>query len=180
MAQATLHIFAVNAEIDVRHTFLSRSKGDAPMLPDLAGWLSLRQGGLDTDNIELFPVGDLGDLKLADYVATAFDTLEEPLKKAAPKLNALDGHVLLIPGAALAGDWQSGSNLTLIDTLPLSVADHTAEALETEASSYGRPAQDHIGWHSKKKGSLKSRQAIALVLITFLIVMISLSVLVAA
>ncbi len=152
MARALLHVFAVNAQIDVRHTFLSRSTGQTTTLPDLAGWLSLRQGGLDTDNIELFPVDDLGDLRLADYIATAFDPLDAALKTAAPKLNALDGHVLLVPQAALAGDWTAGADLTLVDSLPLAVADHVAEPLETEAATYGQPSQDHIGWHQKTTG----------------------------
>lgn len=151
MKTAHLHIFALNAETDARHTFLSRSKGEVAKLPDLAGWLSLRQGGLDTDNIELFAVSDLGDLRLSNYVATAFDPLDPPLNEAAPKLNALEGHVLLIPDAALAGSWTAGQHVTLVASLPLAVANHAAEALKPAASNYGQPSQDNIGWHTKAK-----------------------------
>ena len=129
MADPVLHIFAVNAQTEARHTFLSRSNGEASDLPDLAGWLSLRQGGLNTDEIELFPVSDLAGLSLTDYIRTAFDPKEAGLSTAAPRLNALDGHVLLIPDAALAGNWTEGPNLTQVASLPLPVADHSAAAL---------------------------------------------------
>lgn len=129
MAEALLHIFAVNAEIDVRHTYLSRSQGKDAALPDLAGWLGLRQGGLNSDEIELFPLSDLAGMALSDYVATAFDILDAPLGQTAARLNALDGHVLLIPQAAMAGQVKTGAELTLIASLPMAKPDHSADAL---------------------------------------------------
>lgn len=124
-----LQVFAVNADLDLRHTYLSRSAGETPTLPDLAGWLGLRQGGLNTDEIELFPLSDLADMPLSSYVATAFDILDAPLGQTATRLNALDGHVLLVPSAALAGDVTTGPDLTLIATLPMARPDHSPEAL---------------------------------------------------
>lgn len=130
MAEALLHIFAVNAEVDVRHTYLSRSQGKGAALPNLAGWLGLRQGGLNSDEIEIFPLSDLAGMALSDYVATAFDILDAPLGQTAARLNALDGHVLLIPASAIAGEVKTGAELTLVASLPMAQADHSAEALE--------------------------------------------------
>lgn len=125
-----LQVFAVNAPLDIRHTYLSRSTGQEVKLPNLAGWLGLRQGGLNTDEIELFPLQDLADMPLSGYVATAFDISDDPLGQTAARLNALGGHVLLVPDAAIAGQVTTGAELTLIASLPMARADHSAQALQ--------------------------------------------------
>lgn len=130
MTDNALHVYAVNTELDVRHTFLSRSNGTVAALPNLAGWLGLRQGGLNTDEIELFPLTDLAGMPLSSYISTAFDILDAPLGQTATRLNALDGHVLLVPSAALAGEVRTGPELTEIASLPMAQADHSADALQ--------------------------------------------------
>ncbi|MEM7473273.1 MAG: hypothetical protein AAF340_18140 [Pseudomonadota bacterium] len=133
MTQPHLEIFAVNSKLDMRHTFLSRASGDTPKLPDLAGWLGLQQGGVNTDEIELFPTDDLAGMQLSDYVTTAFDLEAPPEVPLAARMNALEGHVLLIPSHALAGSVQTGAELTLITRLPMTEPDHSASALKPVA-----------------------------------------------
>lgn len=130
MAGRVLHIYAVNERIEGTHTYLSRSQGQAATLPDLAGWLGLRQGGLNTDEIELFATSDLAGMALTDYVTTAFELEASPDAQTSARLNALDGHVLLIPEAALSGAVSPKSQLTLVSSLRVARPDHSAEALE--------------------------------------------------
>ncbi|WP_439136878.1 hypothetical protein [Roseicyclus sp.] len=117
-----LFVFAVNAQTDVCHTHHSRAQGVTPTLPPLADWLG---AGVDTDEIELFTLQDIGDLRLSDYVDLAFAPEDIP-SDAARRMNALEGSVLLVPGRALSGDLAPGAALTLIASLPLAQADHSA------------------------------------------------------
>jgi hypothetical protein len=134
-----LHVFAVNAETGLRHTHLTRAQGEAPALPPLADWLAT---AVDTDEIELFPIRDLGDMMLSDYITMAFapKALEG---EDARRMNALLGHVLLVPARALGGKPRPGAALTLIASLPLAGADHTATlpkaAMDLRADQPGAP-----------------------------------------
>lgn len=142
-----LHVFAVNAETGLRHTHLTRAQGEAPALPPLADWLGT---AVDTDEIELFPIRDLGDMMLSDYITMAFapKALEGD---DARRMNALLGHVLLVPERALAGQPTPGAALTLIASLPLAGADHQATlpkaAMDLRAGqpSAPQPATSRIG-----------------------------------
>lgn len=133
MPRQVLHIFAVNTELEGRHTYLSRSKDEGMDLPNLSGWLGLPQGALNTNEIELFPVSDLADMHLSDYVTTAFDLDEEPSGQALSRMNALEGHVLLVPELALTGTIATTPELTLIASLPIANADHSADRLDTDS-----------------------------------------------
>ncbi len=168
MASRMLHIFAVNAAVEGRHTYLSRSKEEAMKLPDLAGWMGLRQGGLNTDEIELFPVSDLAGMALSDYVSNAFDLDGQPAGQTMARMNALDGHVLLVPDAAVAGTVETKPELTLIASLPMARADHSSEALEPTKEIYGQPSQDNVGWHSKNKS--RSGLKISIILSIFVLI----------
>ena len=117
-----LFVFALNAPMDVCHTHHSRAQGEAPALPPLADWLG---AGVDTDEIELFTLKDIGDLRLSDYIDLAFAPEDIP-SDAARRMNALEGAVLLVPGRALSGEPAPGAALTLIASLPLAQADHSA------------------------------------------------------
>ncbi|MEM6596243.1 MAG: hypothetical protein AAF672_15760 [Pseudomonadota bacterium] len=125
-----LYIFAVNRKLDGRHTFLSRSRGEVAELPDLEGWLGVPEGALARDEIELFPTEDLAGMALSDYVTTAFDLSAEPEGQLAARMNALEGHVMLIPSLALTGEVTTGPELTLIASPAMSTPDHSADALE--------------------------------------------------
>lgn len=118
-----LHVFAVNTETDLRHSHLTRAQGEATDLPPLGDWLGV---GVDTDEIELFPIRDLGDMPLSDYITMAFAP-ERLSSDEARRLNALEGTVLLVPERALAVAAKPGAELTLIATLPLAAADHRAD-----------------------------------------------------
>ena len=118
----TLHIFAVTAAPDLRHTHLTRAEGLAPDLPPLTDWLGAE---VDTGEIELFPVRDLGDMALSDYVTMAFAAEAIP-PQALRKINGIKGHVLLVPERALSEEPAPGKEATLIASLPLARADHRA------------------------------------------------------
>jgi hypothetical protein len=129
MSDTVLHVFAVNADLgELRHTFLTRASNEpAPDLPPLAQWLG---AGVDTGDVELFPVADLAPMRLSDYLAQAFDIAPDALGAHAARLSALQGHVLLVPGAALDGaPPRVTAQLTRIATLPLPRADQSPAAV---------------------------------------------------
>lgn len=118
----TLFVFALNTPVTVTLTDLSRAQGLATDLPPLAAWLGLE--GLDTDRIELFPINDLGELTLSQYLTMAH-TAE--IGSHTARLDALDGSVLLVPDRAVTGTPTPGPEATLIATLPTAKADHSAD-----------------------------------------------------
>lgn len=119
----TLHVLALTTDADLRHTHLTRAQGDGADLPDLAGWLGVDT--LDTDEIEVFPVKDLGDLSLSDYVSMAF-ALEAIRRQDRARMDALEGTVLLVPDTAIPAPPEPGANATLVTSLPLTKPDHDA------------------------------------------------------
>ena len=121
----TLHVYAVNGLSDLRHTHLTRVQGDAPDLPPLADWLGVEE--IDTDRIEIFPVADLGETRLADYVTMAFEPAEPIEGETRARLNALDASVLIVPDVALQGTPAPGRMVTHIATLALAQPDHRAD-----------------------------------------------------
>lgn len=162
-----LHIYAVNEAIEGRHTYLSRSQGESMVLPDLAGWLGLRQGGLDTDEIELFPTGDLAGMALSDYVTTAFDLEAAPNAQTAARMNALEGHVLLIPSAALAGAVAERPELTLVASLLMAQPDHSVGALEPLPEPKLETAP-----HAKTEAMPAGRRRLLAVFVAFILALI--------
>lgn len=119
-----LHVFAVNATLDLCHTHYTRAQGGPqPSLPPLADWLGAT---VDTDEIELFTLKDIGDLPLSDYVDMAFG-VEGMGADDARRMDAIEGSVLLVPDRALGGEPRPGAMLTQIASLDLAQADHRAE-----------------------------------------------------
>lgn len=119
----SLHVFALTIDTDLRHTHLTRAQGESVDLPDLADWLGVAT--LDTDEIEVFPVKDLGDLSLGDYVDLAFAP-EAIDRQDRARMDALEGTVLLVPDTALSAPPAPGPNAAPVATLPLSQPDHDA------------------------------------------------------
>ena len=117
----TLYVFALNTPVSMTLTELTRARGETAGLPPLGDWLGL--DALDTDRIELFPVTDLGDLTLSDYLSSAHDA---DIAGHAARLDALEGSVLLLPEAAMTGTPAPGAEATLIAALPVAQADHRA------------------------------------------------------
>jgi len=137
MTQTTLHIFAVNGESELRHTNLTRAQGLAPDLPPLAEWLGL--DALRTDQIEIFPVEDLGDMSLSDYVVMAFDPAAPPDPETRAQLDALEGSVLLIPDTAMPAEPKPGPGLTPVAVLALARADHVADLPKADLQPAAAP-----------------------------------------
>ncbi len=127
-----LHIFALNTDSNTRHTHLTRAQGGSADLPPLADWL--RVTALEPDEIELFPVKDLDDMALSDYIALAFATQPIPSDIRA-RLDALEGSVLLVPETAMTGDPAPGAELTQIARLALVQPDHSANLPKAEVSA---------------------------------------------
>ncbi|QXT40340.1 hypothetical protein [Gymnodinialimonas ceratoperidinii] len=135
-----LHIFALNESIDLSHTHLTRQKGEAVVLPPLSDWLGVES--IDTDEIELFPVSDLGDMTLSDYIQLAF-TPEAPIPAAtAARLNTLDGGVLMVPDNAMTGTPAPGPQATEIASIALARADHDAELPKARVTPMPTPAPE--------------------------------------
>ncbi|MBY4893771.1 hypothetical protein KUL25_13455 [Rhodobacteraceae bacterium N5(2021)] len=133
-----LHIFALNEPVAVSHTNLTRQQGLTPDLPPLAAWLGV--DSLDTDEIELFPIKDLSDMALSDYINLAFAP-EDPIPSAiVTRLDALDGAVLLVPEDGLATPPNPGPQATLIASLPLARADNTASLPKASTTPMPNPA----------------------------------------
>lgn len=132
----TLHIFAVTAAPDLRHTHLTRAEGLAPDLPPLTDWLGAE---VDTSEIELFPVRDLGDMALSDYIAMAFAPEAIP-QQALRKINGIKGHVLLVPESALSEEPAPGKEAVLVASLPLARADHRATLPKADVVSMPKAA----------------------------------------
>jgi hypothetical protein len=139
MSNQELHVFAVNGDRAgaLRHTNLSRAGGETPELPDLREWLGVER--LDTDRIELFPVGDLGDMSLATYVTQAFDPTPGIDAETAARLDALEGSVLLVPDGAFDGVFHPGAELTRVASVPLALPDHVAELPKAEVTPPPQP-----------------------------------------
>ncbi|MDG4649851.1 hypothetical protein P6F26_15505 [Roseibacterium sp. SDUM158017] len=142
MSAKTLHIFAVNGDSDLRHTHLSRAKGEAPELPDLRRWLGVET--LDTDRIELFPLKELDGTRLSQYVTMAFDPVPLIDTATAARLDALDGSVLLVPDTAFTGVFHPGAELTRIATLSLALPDHDADLPRADVTPYPAPGPDRF------------------------------------
>lgn len=118
----TLHVFAITAPEGLRHTHLTRAEGLAPDLPPLTDWLGAE---VDTDEIELFPIRDLGDMALSDYITMAFAPEAIP-PQALRKINGIKGHALLVPERALSEEPAPTGEARLIASLPLARPDHSA------------------------------------------------------
>lgn len=146
-----LHIFAVNTALDLCHTHYSRAQGGpAPDLPPLADWLG---AAVDTDEIELFTLKDIGDLRLSDYVDMAFAPEDIP-SDATRRMNALEGSVLLVPDRAMTGTPTPGPALTLIASLHLAKADHRASLPKADVTTRAAIAPTQSAPPSPKRGSL--------------------------
>lgn len=119
-----LHIFALNELVEISHTNLTRQKGGTPALPPLADWLGVDT--IDTDEIELFPINELADMALSDYIKLAFAPAQDIPSDTVTRLNALTGAIMLVPDSALPTPAAPGPQATLIASIPLAEADNSA------------------------------------------------------
>lgn len=145
----SLSVFALNTSVAVTLTDLTRAEGSLPQLPPLADWLGL--DALDTDRIELFPIQDLGELSLSQYLEMAHVS---EAGEAAARLNALSGQVLLVPETAMSGTPNPGAELTLIARLDTAQPDHAADLPKADippiapapATASPMPPARPLGW----------------------------------
>jgi hypothetical protein len=170
MTPTTLHVFAINGESDLRHTNLTRAQGLSPDLPALEEWLGV--DALLTDQIEVFPVEDLGDMTLSDYVVMAFDPVPPPAAEVRGRLDALGGSVLLVPDTAMSAEPRPGAMLTAIATLPLAQADHGADLPKADMTRTA-PAQDDAASPAEpRKKRLSQPVKVAIFILIFLVLYI--------
>jgi hypothetical protein len=132
----TLYVFAVTAKTEVRHTHLTRASREVADLPPLTDWLGAE---VDTGEVELFPIRDLGDMTLSDYITMAFAP-EAIAPQTLRKINGIKGSVLLVPERALSEEPAPGKEATLIASLPLAGADHAASLPKADVTPPPRPA----------------------------------------
>jgi hypothetical protein len=165
MTPTALHILAVNGDSDLRHTNLTRAQGLRPDLPALEDWLGV--DAILTDQIEIFPIEDLGDMTLTDYVVMAFDPAPPPGPDARTRLDALEGSVLLVPDTAIPTDPKPGAMLTRIATLPLVQADHSADLPKADVRAAAPPAEPESPAAPPKKKGLSQGVKIAIFIAIF-------------
>lgn len=130
--EGTLHIFALNEPLTVSHTNLTRQSGETPLLPPLASWLGV--DNLNTDQIEVFPLEDLGTMTLSDYIRLAFGPETDIPSGIVTKLDALSGAVLLIPGTALSTPAKPGPQATSIASIALAQPNNSATLLKASVA----------------------------------------------
>ncbi|MFT6913564.1 MAG: hypothetical protein ACJAQW_002176 [Paracoccaceae bacterium] len=166
----TLHLFAVNRPTAVRHTHLTQMSGDAVVLPPLADWLGVSR--LETDQIELFPASDLGEMSLSHYLATAFDVDQSALAKNALRVNALRDVVLVVPASALPDPGtfpQTGAELTLIARLPMLHPDHHGQPLPKAPPHHAPKPATHLMRFPKRPWQVSLALAVIGVLLLILV-----------
>ena len=145
MTAPHLHVVALSDSFSTSTTFLSRESGDpAPDLVALAEALDLP--AVDAEALELFAVADLGAMRLSDYIAEAFAPKDPIGADTRARLNAIEGHVALLPdrsipdGAAL----RSGPRARLIASLPLQEADHSADLPKADLTPRPEPEAEAV------------------------------------
>jgi hypothetical protein len=168
--ESALHVYAVNGRSDLRHTNLTRVQGDAPDLPPLADWLGVE--GLDTDRIEIFPVADLGETRLSDYVTMAFDPAEPIEGETRARIDALDASVLLVPDAALHGTPAPGPEMTHIATLALAQPDHRADLPRAETPPAPPPRPEPAPAPAKPRRNIPQAAKFAIFIVIFILLYI--------
>lgn len=165
---STLFVFAVNHDLDIVHTELTRQQGNTPDLPPLAEWLSV---DVALDRVELFPTSTLAPMSLTDYLEAAFgtETIAEPAR-----LNALSGPVLLVPEAALGGDPRPGADLTLIASLQVVDPDHSQSALPDPGVGAAAQATPKPPMSQARISGMVAMATLAVIfLLTFIVVLIA-------
>ena len=94
-----------------------QAETDASALQDLA----LGGTKLNDAHIEVFPVADLGDLALPDYLIDGAGAKPEAIDTDRFKLSSLEGWVMLVYSSAFRGQKQTltpAAQLTLVGTYP--------------------------------------------------------------
>ena len=137
---SSLYVFALNGPSDLRYTHLTRAKAELVALPPLAEWLGTAV--LDATKIELFPVKDLDDTLLSDYVMMAFAPEEDLPRETRERMDALEGSVLLVASEAIEGAPVPTASLTQIAEVILAKPDHSAELPKVATDPIPRPEPD--------------------------------------
>lgn len=163
-----LHVFAVDAGPDIRHTHLTRARGEAVALPPLDTWLGT---AVDPDEIELFPVKDIAEMPLSDYVSMAFAPAALPADDAR-RLNALEGHVLIVPDRALSGAPVPAPQVTPVARLPLARPDQSASLPKADVTPTPRPAATPVP-KARRSGGLPWLLAAGVLLGLFLVLLVT-------
>ena len=168
MSSDTLFIYALPDAPDVRCTALTRATETSDAqddLPPLAEWLGVQ--ALDLDRVELFPTDDLGEMPLVEYATMVFAPEKMPDTATKARLNALEGMVLLVPGAALDGTPTPGAQVESVAEIALAIPDHRANLPKAELGrEYGPDAVDDDDDDDEYQRRKARRKVIAIV-VTF-------------
>ncbi len=92
---------------------------------------------IDPQYVEVFPISDLEGLGLVGYLTEGQGIAEDALAPDRSRLNALDGHVMIVMSAAFAGrehDLTLDPRLTLIGEYPEDTPPVVFESLPQESS----------------------------------------------
>ncbi len=92
---------------------------------------------LEARGVEVFAVGDLGEMGLTGYLREGVDVQEDQLKRDAARLSAIDGWVMLVYSSAFSSEAATldpAPALTLIGTYGQTRPDSAQVDLQAEAA----------------------------------------------
>ncbi|MFK7746449.1 MAG: hypothetical protein AB8B47_15450 [Roseobacter sp.] len=164
--QGVIRVFAVNRAVaDMADALKTRPKAD--LARDL-----LNAPHLDTTTVEVFPTSDLAGVGLAGYLTEGQGVPSEQTEPDKPKLDALDGYVLLLFSKSFNGQdmtLSTGPEVTLIGTYTQDSTDWSAPVDLSTPS-----AQPYSGAAPQKKrpsdAAMSGRIAMLALLVAFFVV----------
>ena len=131
-----------NEALHIRVFALSLSAAEAKTLTDrLEHALGAR--GLNPDGVEVFACDALGDMPLSTFLVEGHDAQPDPVMADRGRLDALEGHVMLVHASAFGGEAMTLSPqpaLTLIGTYPQQGIDTTSRIDLETPSAQPQPA----------------------------------------
>lgn len=118
-----------NEALHIRVFALSMSDARAKTLPaTLSNALGVEN--IDPNGVEIFAVSTLGDLSLSSFLIEGNDVIAETVEPDRAKLDALEGHIMLVYSSAFTARAQELTpqpELTLIGTYPQHGTDTTSK-----------------------------------------------------
>lgn len=126
-----IRVFAVNRPAPDMTSALQKRPG-ADLARDL-----LSAPHLNTSSTEVFAMSDLAGIGLAAYLADGYAVKDEALAPDRPKLDALDGYVLLLFSDSFGGKAATldpGPDVTLIGTYREARANMAAQPIKSAAA----------------------------------------------
>ena len=137
--------------------------------------LALGSMALNDNHVEVFPVSDLGDMALADYLIEGAGVTPQNAEADRFKLSSLDGWVMVVYSSAFRGVKQRlnpSSQLTLVGTYPQESIDRSSviDLSTPSALPRGPETQEPNEKKRPSDAAMSGRIATVTLLVMFLLV----------